>query len=624
MILLNSYVKALQACVASWSLLKSEARAKGVNVYELVKNNLWCPRKDVLRREAERIVPYEFQRKVYGALKKISVDGGIVVVEAPTAAGKTEAVVSGFLSQGLEDDWWLAPRLIYMLPTKALTLTLYARLHAYSKGLSELYDIPYLPVAFEYGSSIGYRRYLYGGVLVATTLDAAMYGYVALRVPGGYRNPRLSMPTSLLSTSLVVLDEVQLYQDTHYYSPRVIGLIVKTLGRIGVPVIYMTATLPSMLLELLADTDYISVIAPPQRGRRVNVDLEYLKAKKKLPDVLAENRLREVIKEILAQGKHVLVVANTVKRAVECYNILKRLFGDNLVLLIHGRMSNYTRENREGVLFSKSGCIIVATQIVEAGFDLEAGVLVTELAPLDSLIQRAGRVARGGGEGYAFIVDIEDHVPYVKEIVESTRELLLKDSALLERALMDVKEAKEALDYLYTESLIEKLMKEAEALAVRAVSYLRQLRLFSLPPEEHFTLREGFYFTLVVPEILLNLSKNKLLAKMQKLVRILTDLGKKKGVSEKLREIVVSEEEWVKFIEIFEKASFTVGYYWRRSILPNIAAGLSVSISRENNKKVYLLKLSPVSEMWHIRPLGIYLLKPGAYNAEIGLTLDSR
>src|SRR5690606_15022957 len=49
--------------------------------------------------------------------------------------------------------------------------------------------------------------------------------------------------------------------------------------------------------------------------------------------------------------------------------------------------------------------IIVATQVVEAGVDISADALVTELAPWASLIQRLGRCARYGGKGDVVVVD---------------------------------------------------------------------------------------------------------------------------------------------------------------------------------------------------------------------------
>src|SRR5690606_25909861 len=51
--------------------------------------------------------------------------------------------------------------------------------------------------------------------------------------------------------------------------------------------------------------------------------------------------------------------------------------------------------------------IIVATQVIEAGVDLCANLLVTEVCPWPSLVQRLGRLARRGGSGEALVLDVD-------------------------------------------------------------------------------------------------------------------------------------------------------------------------------------------------------------------------
>lgn len=77
--------------------------------------------------------------------------------------------------------------------------------------------------------------------------------------------------------------------------------------------------------------------------------------------------------------------------------------------------------------------IVVATQVIEAGVDLSAGVLVTELAPWPSLVQRFGRAARWGGSAQVIVVDRQPKddraaAPYTISELEAARDAL----ALLE------------------------------------------------------------------------------------------------------------------------------------------------------------------------------------------------
>ncbi|MBX5494622.1 MAG: hypothetical protein IRZ15_04750 [Bryobacteraceae bacterium] len=118
-----------------------------------------------------------------------------------------------------------------------------------------------------------------------------------------------------------------------------------------------------------------------------------------------------------------LVICNTVERATAVYEALRnlkkngsgdRLFDEDHLLLLHSRFRGHERANWRQKLeaFEKgegqhSGArIIVTTQVIEAGVDISASVLYTELCPLASLIQRLGRCARRAGEmGKAFWID---------------------------------------------------------------------------------------------------------------------------------------------------------------------------------------------------------------------------
>lgn len=619
---MESFRKTIKACIAGWRLFKEEAKEGMVNTYSLLKEG-WTPKREGLEKIYNNVTPYGFQERMYEKIKDKASEGGLVVLEAPTAAGKTEAAVATFLSQLVEDDLWLAPRLIYALPTRALTFTTYARLTTYSIAMRKLLRVCQLSTAFEYGLTFGGRGYLYGGVMVAATLDAVAYGYAAQRVPGRMRNPRLSMPTALLSTSLLVLDEVQLYQDSHYYSPRVIGRIVGTLVRAGAPVVYMSATMPSAFLEVIAPDDYEHVLAEAFRGRgRVEVDAKPLTRGTGLLEALKEGSVIESMKECLENGRHVLVVANTVARAVECYDLLKERFKDDIILL-HGRMCNGIREEREGRLFSHKSYIVVTTQVVEAGFDLDAGLLISEVAPLDSLIQRAGRVSRSGGEGRAVIVDVEHPYPYVKEVVESTKALLKDDPSVLESALTSVEATRGALDEVYKREIIEKIMAGAEPLITETLAYLKKLRLLSLPPEEDFTLREGFYVTLVVPEVLGALADYD----AKRLIQEFLDKARK------YENLKLSVNDWEKLSSLIEKASFTLGFSTNRMGVSeqkefkkrekralSLADLLSSAIHASYSEGYVVVSFRRVREL---RPLEVYLVKEGVYELDRGLSLEA-
>ncbi len=134
------------------------------------------------------------------------------------------------------------------------------------------------------------------------------------------------------------------------------------------------------------------------------------------------------------RGRITLVVCNTVDRACATFDALRALRPQQEVKLVHSRFRGAERTKWREEFLSRGACtrgadrIIVATQVVEAGVDVSAGAVVTELAPWSSLVQRFGRCARYGGEGTIAVVDRgrdnETALPYAAQEIEEASHAL--------------------------------------------------------------------------------------------------------------------------------------------------------------------------------------------------------
>jgi len=189
-----------------------------------------------------------------------------------------------------------------------------------------------------------------------------------------------------LCDACVVFDEV------HAYDARLFGALLRFLEALpGIPVLLMTASLPSARLQALRSLC--------QRVHGVSLaELEgpaELEALPRYRRVLGASEWSEV-EACLAGGGKVLWVSNTVER---CLDVAREAERRGLpVRRYHGRFRYGDRVQRHGEViqaFQREGAVLACTtQVAEMSLDLSADLLVTDLAPIPALIQRLGRLNR--------------------------------------------------------------------------------------------------------------------------------------------------------------------------------------------------------------------------------------
>jgi CRISPR-associated endonuclease/helicase Cas3 len=168
------------------------------------------------------------------------------------------------------------------------------------------------------------------------------------------------------------------------------------------------------------------------------------------PDAVAAQAIaRHTVLSDGDYGRITLVVLNRVDRAVDTY---EELLGQGRkpvnTFLLHSRFRGAERQHWRDRFLSRSVCrpgadlILVATQVVEAGVDISAGCLLTDLAPWPSLVQRFGRAARYGGHADIVVLDHapaddKNAAPYDMAELDAAREALTHQSNVSPKALED-------------------------------------------------------------------------------------------------------------------------------------------------------------------------------------------
>src|SRR5690554_2734977 len=258
--------------------------------------------------------------------------------------------------------------------------------------------------------------------IVFSTIDQTLSNFLCFPLP--LSQAQANINAGALIGSYLVFDEFHLL-DPKRSMATTIGML-KMLGNLTRCCI-MTATLESKFMEELKNslTNYeIVTLDDFPTDKQKIASLLPVRNKKKI------EVSNSVISAATVAGLHkskTIVICNRVESAQKVYqdliglknsgnSNLKEVENENIVCL-HSRFFDKDRKHKEKNLKSLFGkapvndsAILIATQVIEAGMDLSCDVMHTEVSPINSFLQRAGRCARFAHEiGEIFIYDVLDN-----------------------------------------------------------------------------------------------------------------------------------------------------------------------------------------------------------------------
>lgn len=383
------------------------------DIVDIFKKNNLRDSKDNINKTRE-----EAYQEVNGNILNMDLNERILSIELPTGIGKTFTGVSAALKlkERINNELNFNPRIIYSLPFLTIvdqnSDTISSILNEFSlKGSNfllnhnHLSDMNYKSNDLE-NYNISNSKILIEGwnsEIIVTTFIQFFYSIIS------NKNKSLRKFHNI-TNSIILLDEIQ---SLPYKYWEIINLFFKKLAyEYNCWIILMTATQPYIFKEneiksLVDNVEYYF-----NKFDRVNYNFN-------LDSQNFEDFKKEFVDKISNDSKNdYLVVLNTINSSKELYEFIKDYYsvmdydiylddcngicyiGDDiqLIYLSNNIIPKHRLEKINAIKESHRQSIVISTQLIEAGVDIDVDIIYRDLAPLDSLVQTAGRCNRSGNK----------------------------------------------------------------------------------------------------------------------------------------------------------------------------------------------------------------------------------
>lgn len=375
------------------------------------------------------ISDHRFPRMAQEAVGRLPVDEHLILLEAETGSGKTEAALWRF---AVLLDAGEADALYFAVPTRAAARQLHAQINLALKrmfkdapeavlavpgqvvaGEASGKRLPDFDVLWDDGQNKPKRwaaehsaRYIAARVAVGTVDQVAL---------GGLQVKFAHLRGTALSRALLVIDEV--HASDPYMTETQLAMVRSHLA-LGGHALLMSATLGAAARRRWRDetvNDLAADAALPYPAVWTSKGLQPVAADPASEKTVAVNTHsgwsgEDGARLALAaarQGARVLVIRNTVARAQETFAVCQHaapellLAANGIPTLHHSRFAAEDRALLDGAVEAAigkdspmGGRIVIGTQTLEQSLDLCADILITDLCPMDVLLQRIGRLHR--------------------------------------------------------------------------------------------------------------------------------------------------------------------------------------------------------------------------------------
>ncbi len=374
------------------------------------------------------------------AAKQVAGKDKIFTLTAPTGSGKTLSALNFALKwrKKIEKETGHPPRIIYALPFTSIIdqnhqvfENVLSRLPDFEQNAS-MYLLKHHHLAdIEYKTETLPNERLpvdqallliesWESEIIVTTFIQLLHSLI------GNRN-RFLKKYHNIAGSILILDEVQ--NIPVEYWPLLRRVLQHCADNLRCTVILMTATQPLIFdsKEAVELVDQPEALFSGLDRIRFFADL----------DPVALDEFSEIFLDTVQPDKSYAVILNTIRSSIDFYRTIVEAAPEQEVFYLSTNIIPLHRQERIDRIRTKleqgQQVILVSTQVIEAGVDLDFDIIYRDLAPVDSIVQAAGRANRHGRQqkGEIRVIHLQDaqqrtfaHWVYGKQHLAIAYELL--------------------------------------------------------------------------------------------------------------------------------------------------------------------------------------------------------
>lgn len=404
---------------------------------------------------------YPHQKRV----NDLILSGKNVLLTAPTGSGKTDAALYPYF-WALDHEDYLPTKCIYAVPMRVLANQFVAkykpRMDEYNRRTGHRFT-----TAIQTGEQQGDREF--ASNLIFATIDQTLSSY--LLTPYSLSRRKGNINAGALVGAYLVFDEFHLY-DPNSTLPTTLHML-KQLNGIT-PFVLMTATFSTSLVEELACELNCEIVPKTEDERQAILGIKSQQKTRRYHVADTPLNAEQVLENHCGRS---IVICNQVERTQQIYRRLSDLKSDHTqLILLHSQFLTEDRRRIETLLQetfsteSVTDVIVVATQAIEVGVDISSTVMHTELAPANSIVQRAGRCARyKGDKGDVYIYPMTEAAD--GSVIDLTQNFMpyegMEDVISKTLIAFQARSGKDKFDYLDEQAVLDEAHTESDAAMIQ-------------------------------------------------------------------------------------------------------------------------------------------------------------